>query len=299
MTVGAETVFARRRRYWANGYRPIEVWSPDQRVNDKGDPLKSPGKQPRGKWCEQANRDPPAATEKFPDARALNTGVLCGEVVAFDVDVPVQELADQIVHLIEHTLGPTPLIRVGMAPKILLVYRPESPFSKVQTPELLLPNGIKVKVELLAQGQQFVADGIHPKTGEAYSWTNLSPEEARRGGNWRASYNHRGSSARTHRASRAPAADGRRERKGTAPAREPQAQWQWQKFFLPSQLCGARRHPLMGVRPLPASKFPAPPLAPGASRRKISAATSRRISASIPKGSRTLERRWRFRRLIW
>jgi putative DNA primase/helicase len=155
MTVGAETVFARRRRYWANGYRPIEVWSPDQRVNDKGDPLKSPGKQPRGKWREQANRDPPAATEKFPDARALNTDVLCGEGVAFDVDVPVQELADQIVHLIEHTLGPTPLIRVGMAPKILLVYRPESPFSKIQTPELLLPNGIKVKVELLAEGQQF------------------------------------------------------------------------------------------------------------------------------------------------
>jgi hypothetical protein len=177
MTASSDEVFARRQRYWANGYRPLEVWRPHQRFNDKGDPLKSPGKQPRGKWREQANRNPPAATENFPDARALNTGVLCGEVVAFDVDVPIQELADQIVHLIEHNLGPTPLVRVGMAPKILLVYRPESRFSKVQTPELVLPNIIKVKVELLAEGQQFVADGTHPDTGQPYTWTGGSPED--------------------------------------------------------------------------------------------------------------------------
>jgi hypothetical protein len=100
MTAGAVTVFARRRRYWANGYRPLKVWNPDQRVNDKGDPLKSLGKQPRGKWREQANRNPPAATENFPDVRALSAGVLRGEVVAFDADVPIQELADQIVHII-------------------------------------------------------------------------------------------------------------------------------------------------------------------------------------------------------
>jgi hypothetical protein len=177
MTASPEEVFARRQRYWANGYRPLEVWSADQRVNDKGDPLKSPGKQPRGKWREQASRNPPAAIENFPDARALNTGVLCGEVVAFDVDVPIQDLADQTVHLIEHNLGPTPLVRVGMAPKILLVYRPESRFSKVQTPELVLPNAIKVKVELLAEGQQFVADGTHPDTGQPYTWTGGTPED--------------------------------------------------------------------------------------------------------------------------
>jgi hypothetical protein len=45
-----DEVFARRRQFWENGYRPLEVWSPDQKVNDKGEPLNSPGKQPRGKW---------------------------------------------------------------------------------------------------------------------------------------------------------------------------------------------------------------------------------------------------------
>jgi hypothetical protein len=173
----AEAVFARRRRYWRNGFRPLEVWNPDQQVNDKGEPLNSPGKQPRGRWREDASREPPAAAERSPDPRALNTGVLCGQVCAFDVDVLNQELADDIVHLIETTLGQTPLVRIGRAPKILLVYRPERPFTKLQTPEMFFPGGAKAKVELLGDGQQFIADGIHPETGKSYTWTNASPEE--------------------------------------------------------------------------------------------------------------------------
>ncbi len=173
----ADIVFARRRRYWANGYRPLEVWNPDQRVNDNGEALKNPGKQPRGKWRELASQDPPAATEITPDTRALNSGVLCGEVVGFDVDILNQEVVDQLVHLIEISLGPTPLVRIGRAPKVLLVYRSERPFAKLQTPELLLPNGTKCKVELLAEGQQFVADGTHPDTGQLYTWTGGSPED--------------------------------------------------------------------------------------------------------------------------
>jgi putative DNA primase/helicase len=152
-----------------NGYRPLEVWNPDQRVNDNGEALKNPGKQPRGKWRELASQDPPAATEITPDTRALNSGVLCGEVVGFDVDILNQEVVDQLVRLIEISLGPTPLVRIGRPPKLLLVYQSEHPFAKLQTPELLLPDGTKCKVEVLAQGQQFVADGIHPDTGLPYT----------------------------------------------------------------------------------------------------------------------------------
>ena len=38
MTASPDEVFARRQRYWANGFRPLEVWNPDQHVNDKGEP---------------------------------------------------------------------------------------------------------------------------------------------------------------------------------------------------------------------------------------------------------------------
>jgi hypothetical protein len=174
-----ETVLALRRRYWENGFRPIEVWNPDQPVNDKGEPLSSPGKQPRGRWRDDAGRNPPAAVERRPDARALNTGVMCGEIVGVDVDILDQELADQIVNMIEAMIGPTPLVRIGRPPKTLLVYRVERQFAKVQTPELLFPDDTKAKVELLAEGQQFVADGIHPDTALPYSWTDRSPAEMR------------------------------------------------------------------------------------------------------------------------
>jgi hypothetical protein len=170
-------VFARRKLYWANGYRPLEVWGPNERVDDRGQPLKNPGKQPRGvNWQQRASRNPPEAAVTAPNPRALSTGVLCGLVVAPDIDVPQQELADRIVDLFEKRCGLTSLVRVGKAPKILLCYKVGHPFSKIQTRELYLPDGMMVKVEVLAQGQQFVADGIHPQTGQPYCWTNGSPE---------------------------------------------------------------------------------------------------------------------------
>ena len=152
------------------------MWGPDEKVDDRGQPLKNPGKQPRGAgWQQWAGRDSPEAAVTAPHHRALNTGVLCGPVVAPDIDVPVQELADRIVYLFEERCGLTPLARIGKAPKILLCYRVECPFSKIQTPELSLSDGTMVRVEVLAKGQQFVADGVHPQTGQPYRWTNGSP----------------------------------------------------------------------------------------------------------------------------
>jgi putative DNA primase/helicase len=170
-------IYALRQRYWQHGYRPLEVWSPGQLVNDKGEPLKSPGKQPRGLWIKNACLNPPAAVRIQPDPRALNTGLLCGDAVSFDVDVLDAAIVDRIVALIERKLGPTPLVRIGRPPKTLLVYRAEPRFGKVLTPELFFSDGSKAQVELLAEGQQFVADGIHPDTGEPYRWTDGTPAD--------------------------------------------------------------------------------------------------------------------------
>ena len=182
LAVRISEVYARRQQYWENGYRPIEIWSPDQKVTDTGEPLNSPGKQPRGRWREAAKRNPPDAVTRAPYAGATNTGISCeNEIIAADVDVPVQDLADQVVAAAEARFGITPLVRIGLAPKILLVYRaPPEAFGKIQTPELFLPDGTKCKVELLANGQQFVADGIHPDTRKPYWWTGETPETLRR-----------------------------------------------------------------------------------------------------------------------
>ena len=174
-------VHTRRRRYWQNGYRPLEVWNPDQTATDGGDKLNSPGKQPRGAgWQKRAMQNPPEAVRIKPDPRALNTGLLCEGITGVDIDVPEQRLADEAVNLAEILFGTTPLVRIGEAPKALLVYRTETAFGKRQTPELFLLDGTKCKVELLAKGQQFVADGLHPATGKPYWWTGETPETVRR-----------------------------------------------------------------------------------------------------------------------
>jgi RecA-family ATPase len=167
-----------RQRLWQCGYRPIAVWNPDQLFNDKDEPLNNPGKQPRGRWREDASHNPPEAVRTAPDPRALNTGLLCGDIVGFDIDVLDQALVDQIVELIEDRAGPTPLKRIGLAPKLLLVYRTEHPFTKIKTPELFFPDGGKAQVELLAEGQQFVAAGIHPETHQPYRWLDQSPADS-------------------------------------------------------------------------------------------------------------------------
>jgi putative DNA primase/helicase len=174
-----DRVRALRRAFWEHGYRPVAVWSPGAE-NDKGEPIVSAGKRPvEHDWRQKALRDPPAAVIGAVSRSAPNTGILADQLAAVDIDVPVQPLADKIVHCIERRLGPTPLVRIGRAPKILLVYRRETPHPKLITPELYLPDGckvrIKVQVEVLGEGQQFVADGIHPDSRKPYTWTDGSP----------------------------------------------------------------------------------------------------------------------------
>jgi RecA-family ATPase len=62
------------------------------------------------------------------------------------------------------------LKRVGLAPKRLLPFRCIIPFKKTCTPWFVTGDGVKHRVEVLADGQQFVAEGIHEDTGQPYTW---------------------------------------------------------------------------------------------------------------------------------
>ena len=81
------------------------------------------------------------------------------------------------------TLGQTPAIRIGRAPKRLLVYRAAEPFAGFKYPP----------IEVLGLGQQFVAYGLHPDTGRAlrngrwrpwrtWTWRTCRPSPRRRRG---------------------------------------------------------------------------------------------------------------------
>ena len=103
-----------------------------------------------------------------PDA---NIGVVLGgkhNIIAIDIDVLDAAASAQIKALTEEILGAAPE-RIGKAPKTLLVYRCSVPTKKIKTAIYDLA-GHDCCVEILADGQQFVASGTHPDTNTRYKW---------------------------------------------------------------------------------------------------------------------------------
>lgn len=163
MTDAAVTVMELRQTYWRNGYRPVAIYTKQKRPIGNG-------------WRADAFQDPPMWVTRWPDEAALSTGIATGTLAGIDVDVLDQQVVDHIVIGIERLIETTPLLRIGKAPKTLMGYRCEHPFTKQSTEVFLMPDGSDAKVEVLADGQQFVADGIHPDTGKPYSWPSGSPD---------------------------------------------------------------------------------------------------------------------------
>lgn len=98
----------------------------------------------------------------WPDA---GIGIVGGSVAAVDIDIAEDaELALRIEQLARERLGDTLALRIGRAPKRLLVYRTAEPFKGIKRHPL----------EVLCLGQQFVAYAVHPTTNRPYDW----PEES-------------------------------------------------------------------------------------------------------------------------
>ena len=180
-SMSSEAIFIRRQQYFKNDFLPYHVYSPGASDRD-GQPIKNAGKRPKGNWRLNALEDPPRAVRFPPDSDAKNTGFLLGAagrpLVAADVDVRDPALVDEIVALIEKRLGTSPLVRQGQPPKVAVLYRGASVFSKRATAKLQFAdreNEKPTQVELLADGQGLVVDGIHPGTGEPYRWLDQHP----------------------------------------------------------------------------------------------------------------------------
>ncbi len=96
-------------------------------------------------------------------------GILTGNIVAIDIDVRDKKTADKLIKWCLQNIGKAP-IRFGNKPKALLVYRTDKPLTKISSP--MYTNNLKQnhQIEILGQGQQFVAHGIHPDTNKPYEW---------------------------------------------------------------------------------------------------------------------------------
>jgi putative DNA primase/helicase len=173
-----EELTALRLQLHNNGYHPVPVVGAHVNTN-------SAGKRPTmAAWqtdCLTADADVITGWSRS-QRHNTNTGILGGTIVGVDIDVLDEALSGQLVARAIEMFGPTSLRRIGRAPKTLLVYRVAIPISKLQTSSLLFGDNPdtkvdtdKCKVEILAEGEQFVAFGIHPDTRKPYFWPEMSP----------------------------------------------------------------------------------------------------------------------------
>src|SRR5690349_10846237 len=113
-------------------------------------------------------------------------GILTRLTPLVDIDCRDKKIVAKMIAFTEELLGET-LLRVGQAPKTGLVYRTDEPFRKVNSKTFIDPDNpvdksgktLGQKLEVLGDGQQFVAFAIHPDTQEPYRWLDKEGPHSR------------------------------------------------------------------------------------------------------------------------
>ena len=98
-------------------------------------------------------------------------GVLTKNNPAIDIDILDEDISRGMVEQVNGAY-PGGLIRVGKYPKTLLAYRTDTPFRKVRSNTYEDQFGDQHAVEILGDGQQYVAYAEHPDTLLPYTWHN-------------------------------------------------------------------------------------------------------------------------------
>ena len=127
-------------------------------------------KRPFGKDWEKKVHGPKRLASALEAGREnFGVGIKTKNTPLVDIDCYDEEIVEHMIRFTEETVGPA-LQRVGMAPKTGLLYRSAKPFPKTQSRVFIDDEGRQVKLEVLGDGQQFVAFHIHPDTNEPYRW---------------------------------------------------------------------------------------------------------------------------------
>jgi len=96
-------------------------------------------------------------------------GLVAANTPAVDIDIRDEELALYMEEWVHDHIAMAP-VRVGQAPKRLLMFRTDEPFTKLKSTVYIDDQGREHAVEILGDGQQFVAFHIHPDTGKQFEW---------------------------------------------------------------------------------------------------------------------------------
>jgi RecA-family ATPase len=111
------------------------------------------------------------------DGTGQNVGLRCENIVAFDIDIEDADHAQAIEDVVRQALdlpADTP-VRVGQAPKRLLIARVEEPTKGFDLSYRDAEGHGHTLFQLLGSGKQFVIHGIHPGTGKPYTLSTALP----------------------------------------------------------------------------------------------------------------------------
>lgn len=147
---------------FGNGYTTIPIYAHDS--DNKG-----AGKRPIGKdWEKTVNTKEQIVGwgSRFP---VNGIGILTKNTPAVDIDIYDADASKHMANWVEANIGFAPC-RIGRSPKKLFLFRTDEPFTKVKSAVWEDDFGEMHAVEVLADGQQFVAYGIHPETKKDYYW---------------------------------------------------------------------------------------------------------------------------------
>jgi hypothetical protein len=134
-------------------------------------PLPPGSKGPKRKGWPQFDPDAAQVRQWYANGSANDgIGILARYTPAIDVDIldPIaaQEMSDLIDGIFE---GQALMTRTGRAPKFLIPFRSDDPFKKLSS-SVYTDGTHDHKVEILGDGQQWVAYHVHPETGLPYAW---------------------------------------------------------------------------------------------------------------------------------
>jgi hypothetical protein len=162
----------RRHQLRAAGYLPIPLFGKVPPIHGKNNSAKT-----LFGWDKLQDVSDEQLTmwaKTWPDAK--NTGLLTRLMPTLDLDICNEEAVRALEdHVREHheERGPI-LVRIGLPPKRVILFRTNEPFAKFVV-NLIAPNGSEEKIEFLAAGAQVAAFGIHPKTNQPYRWFGGAP----------------------------------------------------------------------------------------------------------------------------
>lgn len=156
-----------------NGFSFIPISPLDAKIRNKKtgelEPFINAGKAPLMKMWASIPVNQENLDEWQRKYFRYGIGIRTWDNPAVDVDCLDEDASRHMRLFVEGTVGFAPA-RIGRAPKTLLLYRADEPFTKVKSHTWIDDWGQKNAVEILGAGQQFVAYGIHPGTKKPYEW---------------------------------------------------------------------------------------------------------------------------------